>query len=307
MPPTPTPRQILATLLPPLRLAAAYARQIQPQITRRPAKAADSVFGAALSDADLSIQTLVEVAILAHFPHLRFYGEEYEQSYNTKYFRAIALGPAHEYLITLDPIDGTQFYLDGHPNYQIILSILNTDDYEAAIALTPAQDIYYYALRGQGCWYGPLAADLDDCQPLRIQNPSPTILLGLEMEKYAPALRATSGETAAGSPTKTLHERYTVIDIATGYSPTQPIPNVNGILSGELAGVILRSGNFIDGAALAFMAQEAGAIVTTHTGLPLPPLADCPAYRRPGLLIAASPTIHQDLLHAIATYRPEAT
>lgn len=284
MSPIPTPRQILATLLPSLRLAAAYARQIQPQIARRPAKAADSVFGAALSDADLSIQTLVEVAMLAHFPHLRFYGEEYEQSYNTKYLRAIALGPADEYLIALDPIDGTQFYLDGHNNYQIILSVLNTDDYEAAIALTPAQDIYYYALRGHGCWYGPLSADLDGCQPLRIQNPPPTILLGLGMEKYAPALR----------------DRYTVIDIATHYSPTRQVPNVNGILNGDLAGVIIRNGNFIDGAALAFMAQEAGAIVSTHAGLPPPPLADCPTYRRPGLIIAASPTVHQDLCQAIA-------
>ncbi len=280
----PTPRQILATLLPPLRLAAAYARQIQPQIARRPAKAADSVFGAALSDADLSIQTLVEVAMLAHFPSLRFYGEEYEQSYNTKYLRAIALGEPDDYLVTLDPIDGTQFYLDGHDNYQIILSVLNTDDYEAVIALNPAQDTYCYALRGQGCWLGPLTATLDDCQPLRIQNPQPTILLGWGMEKYGPALR----------------DRYTVIDVAKGYSATQQIPNVNGMLSGELAGVIIRNGNFIDGAALAFMAQEAGAIVSTHAGLPPPPLIDCMAYRRPGLVIAASREVQQDLLQAIA-------
>lgn len=281
----PTPRQILTRLLPPLRLAAAYARQIQPQITRRPAKPADSVFGAALSDADLSIQTLVEVAILAHFPTLRFYGEEYEQSFNTKYLQAIALEAPGDYLVTLDPIDGTQFYLDGHNNYQIILSVLNTDDYEAAIALTPAQDTYCYALRGQGCWSGPLAADLEDCQPLRIQNPQPTILLGWGMGKYGPALR----------------DRYTVIDVATDYSATEQIPNVNGILSGELAGVIIRNGNFIDGAALAFMAQEAGAIVSTHAGLPPPPLMDCTAYRRPGLVMAASQEVQQDLLQAIAT------
>jgi 3'-phosphoadenosine 5'-phosphosulfate (PAPS) 3'-phosphatase len=34
------------------------------------------------------------------------------------------LGDKNDYLVTLDPIDGTQFYLDGHSNYQIILSVL---------------------------------------------------------------------------------------------------------------------------------------------------------------------------------------
>jgi myo-inositol-1(or 4)-monophosphatase len=126
---SPSPRQILETLLPHLRVAAAYARQIQSRIAARPSKPAESIFGAALSDADLSIQTLVEVALLGSFPHLRFHGEEYDQSYNTKYFRSIDLGE-DTYLVTLDPIDGTQFYLDGHSNYQIILSILSWDDYD---------------------------------------------------------------------------------------------------------------------------------------------------------------------------------
>ncbi|HEY9858651.1 MAG TPA: inositol monophosphatase family protein [Candidatus Obscuribacterales bacterium] len=141
---TPSPRLFLETLFPYLKVAAAYACQIQAKIVAHPAKdASDDFFAAALSDADLSIQTLVEVALLGTFPNIRFYGEEYEQSYNTQYFRSIELGPQDDYLVTLDPIDGTQFYLDGHSNYQIILSILNRDEFEAAIALSPAQNTYY--------------------------------------------------------------------------------------------------------------------------------------------------------------------
>lgn len=279
----PTPRQILEILLPQLRLAAAYAHRIQPYIAAHPAKDAENFFGAALSDADLSIQTLVEVSLLATFPDSRFYGEEYEQSYNTKYFRAMTLGPTDDYLITLDPIDGTQFYLDGHTNYQIILAILNQDEFEAAIALTPAQNSYTYALRGQGCWQGPLDAHLDQCDRLQITDPNPAILLGWGMEHLAPHLQP----------------RYTVIDVATSYSTDTQIPNVNGLLNGDLAGAILRVGKFIDGAALAFLAQEAGCIVTTHEGTPPPPLHTCKNYERPGLAIAASPQVHQDLLTAL--------
>ncbi|MCU0523641.1 MAG: inositol monophosphatase family protein, partial [Elainella sp. Prado103] len=59
------------------------------------------------------------------------------------------------------------------------------------------------------------------------------------------------------------------------------------------------AGKFIDGAALAFLAQEAGCIVTTHTGESLPPLYTCQNYGRPGLVIANSPDVHQALLAAL--------
>ena len=75
----PSPRDIIATLLPHLRVAAGYARHLQSKIASLPDKdAGDNVFTAALTDADLSIQTLIEVAILGSFPEMRFYGEEYE-------------------------------------------------------------------------------------------------------------------------------------------------------------------------------------------------------------------------------------
>jgi myo-inositol-1(or 4)-monophosphatase len=279
----PTPRLILESLLPHLRVAAAYAQRIQPHIAARPDKEADNFFGAALSDADLSVQTSVEVALLGLFPGIRFYGEEYARSYNTKYFRAIDLGEQDDYLVTLDPIDGTQFYLDGHANYQIILGVLNRDEFEAVIAITPARKTYWYALRGQGCWQGNLEDNLEDCQPLRIQSPSPTVFLGWKMAGLAPK----------------LDDRYTVISVATDYSKTTQIPNVNGILTGELAGVVIRKGQFIDGAALAFLAQEAGGIATLHDGSPLPPLHQCENYHFPGIIIASSPTVHQDLVEAI--------
>jgi fructose-1,6-bisphosphatase/inositol monophosphatase family enzyme len=109
---------------------------------------------------------------------VRFFGEEHEQTYNTKYFRATDLGAMGDYLVALDPIDGTQFYLDGHSNYQIILSILNADDYEAAIAVTPGQNLYYYALRGQGAFRGQLHQDLEECQAIAIANPTPALCLG---------------------------------------------------------------------------------------------------------------------------------
>jgi fructose-1,6-bisphosphatase/inositol monophosphatase family enzyme len=283
--PTPTPRQILETLLPYLRVAAGYARQLQPLIRALPAKDGDNFFAEALTDADLSIQTLVEVALLGTFPNIRFYGEEHELSGNTKYFRSIELGEKGDYLVTLDPIDGTKFYLDGHNNYQIILTVLNSDEFEAVLAISPALNTYYYALRGEGTFTGSLEDNLDACVPVQLNSPEPIILLGWGMSEFKPLLQ----------------KNYDVIDVGNDYSLETQIPNHNGILSGCICGTVLRSGKFIDGAALAFLAQEAGCIVTTHDGSSPPPLNTCENYSRPGLLVAATESVHRHLLEAAKT------
>ncbi len=279
----PSPREIITNLLPQLRVAAGYANHIQKKISTLPDKKAGNNFlAAALTDADLSIQTLVEVALLGTYPHILFHGEEYEQSRNTKYFRGTNFDESGDYLITLDPIDGTKYYLDGHDNYQIILSILNPDDFEAVIAISPAQNCYYYALKGEGAYKGSLDVNLDACIPLQLTNPKPAIFLGWAMGKYQAA----------------LIDKYQVIDLENDYSPEIKVPNVNGILTEEMAGAIIRRGQFIDGGALAFLAREAGCIVSTFDGSALPPLSQCQDYSLPGLVIATSETVHQDLLVA---------
>ena len=276
-----SPYEILQTLLPHLRVAAGYARHIQTRIAALPSKdAGDNILSAALTDADLSIQTMVEVALLGTYPNLAFYGEEYQQSRNTKYFDTEL--NSNNYLVTLDPIDGTKYYLDGFDNYQIILSILNADSYEAAIAISPAQNCYYYSIKGQGVYIGSLDRDLDDCKPLNITNTKPTILLGWGMAYLKPALQ----------------DKYEVIDIENCYSSTVQFPNYNGILSGDLIGWITKRGKFIDSAALAFMASENGCIVTGLDGLPLPPLHACQDYSYDGAIVASTPELHQDLLAA---------
>ncbi|HHP7229560.1 MAG TPA: inositol monophosphatase family protein [Xenococcaceae cyanobacterium] len=282
----PSPLEILTNLLPHLRVAAGYANQIQAKINTLPDKeVGNNFFAAALTDADLSIQTLIEVALLGTYPHLRFHGEEYEQSRNTKYFRETKLDNSGEYLVTLDPIDGTRYYLDGHDNYQIILSILGSDDFEAVIAISPAQNCYYYAIRGEGAYQGSLETDLEACTPLKLTNPKPAILLGWAMSKYKAA----------------LVDRYQVYDLENDYSAEIKVPNVNGLFTEEMTGVIIRRGKFIDGGALAFLAREAGCIITTFDGSNLPPLSQCQDYSLPGLVIATSKKVHQDLLVACQT------
>ena len=287
MSPSPSAREILQVLLPHLRIAAGYAKHIQTRITSLPAKeAGGNILSEALTDADLSIQTLVEVALLGTYPDLAFYGEEYEQSRNTKYFTSTKLTP-DRYLITLDPIDGTKYYLDGFNNYQIILGILDRQSYQGVIAVSPAQDCYYYALKDFGVYRGSLAQDLDECTLLEVNNAKPAILLGWGMAHLKPA----------------LEDKYQVIDIENCYDSEIQFPNYNGIFAGDLIGWITKRGKFIDSAALAFMAAENGCIVTGFDGLPLPPLSICKNYSYAGAIVARTSELHQDLLAACQNFK----
>lgn len=279
-----TPREILEALLPHLKVAAGYARKIQTSISAHPDKFdSENFFATALTDADLSIQTFIEVTLLSLFPNIRFYGEEFEKTYNTKYFRSIELGPQDDYLVTLDPIDGTRFYMDGHPNYQIILTVLNTDSFEAVIALSPALDRFYYSLRGQGTFHGTLTDDLDSCRPLKIDTPKDQVLLSWALTHL----------------TDNLKGQFDAISVKADYSREVAIPNTNGLLTGDLTGAVLAAGQFIDGGALSWMAQEMGYVVTDHQGNPLPPLSKCQNYKWPGVVVGSTSEVHKKLLAAL--------
>lgn len=283
IPPLPTPRQILATLLPPLKIAAAYAQEIQGRIKEQPEKDESGLFASVLTDADLSIQTFMEVLLLGHFPQLRFYGEEHHKSWNTKYFRAISLGELGDYLVTLDPIDGTRYYADGHYTYQIILNVLNEDQAEATLLIQPAQGRYYYGLRGQGAFVGKLSDEMEACRPLQITPQSQRIYLGGAADHFAAHIEAP----------------YEAYDVYQNYSASTEMPGMVSVLEGAYAASILGRAHLVDGVAIAFLAQEAGWIVTTHEGIPPPPLSACKNYRQPGLLIAPSKAVHADLLGII--------
>ena len=282
-----TPQHILETLLPHLRVAARYAQHIQSRIAALPEKeTSGNLFAAALSDADLSIQTFVEVALLGHFPDLHFYGEEYEKTYNTKYVRSLELSP-DRYLIPLDPIDGTRFYLDGHDNYQILLGILGWQSFEGAIAISPAKGTSDYAIKGQGLFRGTLDQSLSDCRAVEMPSSSPTIFLGWGMD----------GARAY------LPDGYTIASVMVDYSPEQGSPNVNAILTGEIAAAVVQGGKFIDGALLAFLAEEMGCLVSSLAGEPLPPLHTCEDYALGGLIIATTQAVQSVVVDAIAQWK----
>ena len=69
-------------------------------------------------------------------------------------------------------------------------SVLNADEFEAVIAITPGQDRYYYTLRGEGTFKRRTPPRTwISAKPIAIESPQKAICLGWHMGEVAPLLR----------------------------------------------------------------------------------------------------------------------
>lgn len=283
---SPSAKEIIETLYPLLTIAGRYALKIQKSIVAQEDKSGDNIFATALSDADLAVQNMIEVGVLAHFPDVAFYGEEYAASANTKYFSSTKFGDATDLLILLDPIDGTRYYLDGL-DFQIVLSVCSPDGFLATIAVLPRRNAVIYALAGEGCFLGSLDSTLADCEPLVLSSQTPPHVLV--------AMGARIDKSKLGPPIK-------VTDLTKEYSSGSSPPNMFNYLLGEIDGVVIRSGNLIDSSALVFMALEAGSVASSSDGSPVPqPTEYNEALRCGGIVLAKNQELLRQMLEAVSS------
>ena len=268
---TRSPLEIVDTLLPVLFRCARYANAIQGRIEALEDKAgAENIFTAALSDADLTIQSAVELSVIADLPEVPFFGEEWKSSPNTKYLAGTHFIPDREFLITLNPIDGTRLYLDGHPLYQIVLTVISRTRFEAALVLYPALGDYVFAQRGQGARRGIIGQPLSSAEPWRLNPESQGVYSAPDFQDFFPQLKQAFGS----------------VHCSTDYRRDAPMPYLSSAVRGSLRGAITYAAQVIDSAALAFVAQEMGYQVCSYSGAPLPSPADYPELVLPGVIVA---------------------
>jgi len=150
--------------LPVLVTAGDYAHRIQASIAGPEQKSGGNAWARALTDADLMVQHFVEIATLACWPGIGFYGEESAQSANTKYFSPDAATVVH-----LDPVNGTYLYQHQRNGWDIVLSIRHNRRLIAALSYMPVRGRFYVAVDGIGALTGDRrghdAADHTNGQP----------------------------------------------------------------------------------------------------------------------------------------------
>lgn len=245
----PTPREIINYLLPFMITAGRYSVRIQRNIGTHPAKEGGTIFHHALSDADLTIQSFLEVVLLAQFPEVSFFSEEAEQSLNIKYF-------AHEsdLEVLLDPIDGTRSYIDNRDHFQIIVTIHNQTEIVGVLCYMPRRDRCYIAVKGEGAFVlstDEMSTGASGTRVSVLPNDGPVLLFN------SPELEAI------------ISPHFTVRDLASCYRNGSSEHDSTDLLDSQASAVVLSSCQAIDGGALAFVASEAGAVVTDFTGGPM--------------------------------------
>lgn len=273
------PRDVIEYLLPYVVTAGAYSSEIQSRVAIQGAKGGATIFHHALSDADLSIQSYLEVVLLARFPNLSYFSEEQEQSLNKKYF----LGSSHLEVL-IDPIDGTRPYIDNSAFYQIIITLHDEQEIVGSICYMPRRDICFVATKGEGA-YRLTREDIESGRPGSRWNVN---------HGKGPVLLFNSPDLV-----ERLSTAMVVKDIATAYLAEPGMYHSTDILEGTASAVVHRSCQAIDGGSLAFIAAESGALVTDFSGNPVPGYRANPTRVQPNVIVAVNRDVHGRLLDAL--------
>jgi fructose-1,6-bisphosphatase/inositol monophosphatase family enzyme len=272
----PTPNEIIAHLLPFVFTAGQYSLAIQKTIGTHPAKDGTTIFHHALSDADLTIQSYLEVALLAKYPEISFFSEEQDQSLNVKYFAEDA-----EIEVLLDPIDGTRSYIDNRDHFQIIVTIHDRSQIVGVLCSMPRRNRCYTAIKGEGA-YCMTAEDYragNRGQRVQVQaNQGPILLFN------SPDIE------------QRLSSSFVVRDLAFTYNGGATPYDSTDLIDSRASGVVLSNCQAIDGGALAFIASEAGAVVSDFAGNPMGNFRAAKKRVLPNILVAADSNTHVRLL-----------
>jgi myo-inositol-1(or 4)-monophosphatase len=274
--------EILDYLAPFVSAAGAYSVAVQNRIDVHQAKSGPTPFHHALSDADLSIQSYLEVALLARYPEVGFFSEEHSQSLNLKYFSNNPQSPV-ELEVQLDPIDGTRAYIAQRTHYQIIVTIHDARRIVAAMCYMPRLDRCYMAVRGEGAF-----VQTHDQYNRRVAGTR------LDVSKsQGPVLLFNRPDLV-----KKLQTELDVKDILEEFNPHGTIATFHStdLLEHRAAAVIHAPAQAIDGGALAFIAEEAGAIVSDWSGADLGSFRETPDRTLPCVIAAANRTIHSAIV-----------
>lgn len=276
-------REIINYLLPFIAQAGAYSERIQQRVGKHDAKDGLTAFHHALSDADLTIQSYIEVALLAKYPELSFFCEERKDSLNAKYFPTDA---ALEVL--LDPVDGTRAYIDGRSQYQIICVIHDVKSIVGAICYMPRRNTCYVALNGQGAF----------------------LLTHEQVCAGADGIEMTTTHLCADGPVLVFNRPDIVAQLAPHVDVRDIVSEYElgeheglcstDVLEGKASAIISSPCQAIDGGALAFIASECGAIVSDFSGVPVGNYRSSSERVHPGVVVSTTNALHRRLLSVLS-------
>lgn len=274
-------RQTLTHLLPRIVVGGRIANTIQDAIREKlladlSPKAALGRFGAAITDADILVENLIGRFIASTFEDASFDGEEYERDGISK-----EIPKGRPYTITLDPVNGTKYFADGLPIYDVILTIRRANEYLGAIVYLPRSERAYIGIAGEGAFTTTATA-------IASHAPWEVFHLSTPTNAFVLTHRPEPGELdtlrAAG---------FVPIDQEAEYdgSPDWPFTS-HGVLTGSIVALVKHHAHLIDWGAIGFIAALAGGGYMDTGFRPETGRADF-------MIVAADPRTFDRITHAL--------
>ncbi|MEO0615287.1 MAG: inositol monophosphatase family protein [Pseudomonadota bacterium] len=266
--------QFFDVFMPALEQAGRYALEIRDRIESRPQKSGDA-WTSVVTDADLGVQHYLEAVALAEFPDWGFWGEERDASFHTPYFRENA-----EYLLALDPINGTRIYRERGDDFDIIMSLIRNGRVEATLSYMPVRRQFYGADAETGAF---LQQSGEARAPLVVDNQSMTLAVYKADDWLA-----------------SLPDAVVVYDTLAAYVSGDPRNCMNNVFHGHIGGYLMGPTPLLDVGATAFTVAQAGGFATQPDGRPFDHFSRFDPARTEPLLVCANPALHAAVSRAIA-------
>lgn len=250
------------------RIAAAEAGALLLDFQKRGFTIREKGESDLVSEADVAAETLILNRIRTAFPHHAILAEESQTE--------LVSDEIPEHLWIVDPLDGTTNFAHGIPHFAVSIAYYRRGVAECGVVFNPARDDWYVAARGAGAWY----------QEERLQVGSQTELsnsligLGFYYDRGA-MMEATLA---------TIHELFKqgIHGVRRFGTAALDLAHVARGFYGAFFEYQLSPWDFAAGVLLV---EEAGGVVTTAQGSPLP--------LKKGSVLASNTLLHEKMLNII--------
>ena len=214
--------------------------------------------GSPVTSADLAVHDLLAGRIRDRFPGDCILSEEGADP------ESVRRAARRAWLI--DPIDGTQLYIDGHADYSILVGLWEEGAMTASAAAWPEHGLILYAEKGRGCFV----------------NAEPATVSGRCIEEARLCGYGARYQALTNTPNPDVSCARAIVRI----------------LEGELDGCLMAMSPTWGEHDIAFAAcalAEAGGVLSDGFGQPLP--LNAHPRVRPAVIAASNGVIHDDLIH----------
>jgi len=158
-----------------------------------------------------------------------------------------------EYTLIIDPLDGTNNFVLGIPNFSISIGLLRKDEFVAGVVHLPFLSHTYWAEKGKGAF-------LDDAK----------LHVGTESEISKSSIAIVCGYINQYEFSSELIKRLNDQRLKRPLTNWSPAYDFCLLASGKIEAIVHNNPEIYDYAAGKLIAAEAGALITDLSGKPVP-------------------------------------